>query len=204
MGSSPFNCTKKWLCQFDICHFFCTLHSIRDLNGWESQTLGQTFVVCLRQMMDTHQLPPRRDSEAEQVPSTAPKHRVYSRCFFVVGLCAFSTTLRVWTHTVWLALALLCKHNLSLLRSLRSLQVPSTAPIDKQRFDTKVLNLFSLHKGSWFLSVSKQQSLVGVFNRTFARLFFFIYNNYGTKGLSTERKFHLRNDRYCYGTIDFC
>ena len=29
------------------------------------------LVVCLRQMMDTHHLPPRRDSEAEQVPSTA-------------------------------------------------------------------------------------------------------------------------------------
>ena len=52
--------------------FFCIFHQIRDLNGWESQTLGQTVVVCLRQMMDTHQLPPRRDSEAEQVPSTAP------------------------------------------------------------------------------------------------------------------------------------
>ena len=29
-------------------------------------------VACLRQMMDTHRLPPRRDSVAEQVPSTAP------------------------------------------------------------------------------------------------------------------------------------
>ena len=29
-------------------------------------------VACLRQMMDTHCLPPRRDSEAEQVHSTAP------------------------------------------------------------------------------------------------------------------------------------
>ena len=66
-------------------------------------------------------------------------------------------------------------------------QVPSAAPKEKQRFDTKVLNLFSLHIGSSFLSVSKQQSLVGVFNRTFARLFFFIYNNYGTKALSTRR-----------------
>ena len=52
---------------------------------------------------------------------------------------------------------------------------------------------FSLHKGSQFLYVSKQQSLVGV-NRTFARLFFLIYNNYGTKASSTERQIN-------YGTI---
>ena len=31
------------------------------------------FIACLRQMMDTHHLPPLRDSEAEQVPSSAPK-----------------------------------------------------------------------------------------------------------------------------------
>lgn len=37
---------------------------------------------------------------------------------------------------------------------------------------------FSLHKGFISLSVNEHQSLVGVFNRTFARLFFFIYNNY--------------------------
>ena len=43
-------------------------------------------------------------------------------------------------------------------------------------------------------SVSKQQSLVRVFNRTFARLFFLIYNNYGTKGLSTERLILLQDD----------
>ena len=65
--------------------------------------------------------------------------------------------------------------------------IPVDRTTRKERFDTKVLNLFSLHIGSSFLSVSKQQSLVGVFNRTFARLFFFIYNNYGTKALSTGR-----------------
>ena len=77
------------------------------------------LIVCLRQMMDTHHLPPRRDSEAEQVPSTAPKHRVYARCFllkdFVLSapryacepilcgwrsfLCA-STTSRYYAHSV--------------------------------------------------------------------------------------------------------
>ena len=35
-----------------------------------------------------------------------------------------------------------------------------------------------------------------MFNRTFAGLFFLIYNNYGTKGLSTERLILLRNDRF--------
>ena len=63
--------------------FFCTLHSIRDLNGWESHTLGQ-IVVCLRQMMDTHQLPPRRDSEAEQAPSSAPKNTAEKDTFSAV------------------------------------------------------------------------------------------------------------------------
>ena len=53
----------------------------------------------------------------------------------------------------------------------------------------KYWTFFSLHIGSSFLSVSKHQSLVGVFNRTFSRLFFLIYNNYGTKALSTGRKF---------------
>ena len=64
------------------------------------------------------------------------------------------------------------------------------------RFDTKVLNLFSLHKRSSFLSVRKYQSLVGVFNRTFAGLFSLYI-------ITTERKVYQRNDRYCYGTIGF-
>ena len=34
-------------------------------------------------------------------------------------------------------------------------QVPLAAPKEKQRFDTIVSDLFSLHKGSSFLSVSK-------------------------------------------------
>ena len=46
---------------------------------------------------------------------------------------------------------------------------------------------FSLHKGFIPLSVNEHKSLVRVLNSTFAGLFFFICNNYGTKGLSTER-----------------
>ena len=49
---------------------------------------------------------------------------------------------------------------------------------------------------SSFLSVSKYQSLVGVFNRTFAGLFSLYI-------ITTERKVYQRNDRYCYGTIGF-
>ena len=64
---------------------------------------------------------------------------------------------------------------------------PVISTIQEQRFDTKVLNLFSLHKGFISLSVNEHQSLVSVVNCTFARLFFLIYNNYGTKGLSTKR-----------------
>ena len=52
---------------------------------------------------------------------------------------------------------------------------------------------FSLHKGFISLSVNEYQSLVGVFNHTFAGLFFFIYNNYGTKASSTERFWSLKS-----------
>ena len=50
-----------------------------------------------------------------------------------------------------------------------------------------ILDFFSLRKGSYFLSVSKHQSLVRVFNCTFAGFFFFTINNCRTIGLSTER-----------------
>ena len=64
-----------------------------------------------------------------------------------------------------------------------------TASYIKLRYGAcaKVLNLFPLHKGFIFLSVNECQSFIGVFNGTFAGFFFFIYNNYETKGLSTER-----------------
>ena len=71
---------------------------------------------------------------------------------------------------------------------------PPPAPFKKNRFDTIRIRPFSLQKGCFFLSVHKHQSLVEVFNRTFARLFFFLQ-------FATERKGQQRNDRYCYGTI---
>ena len=50
--------------------FLFILHCLK--KGLERVEIADTMaisVACLRQMMDTHRLPPRRDSVAEQVPS---------------------------------------------------------------------------------------------------------------------------------------
>ena len=50
--------------------FLFILHYLK--KGLERVGIADTtaiLVACLRQMMDTHHLPPRRDSVAEQVPS---------------------------------------------------------------------------------------------------------------------------------------
>ena len=50
--------------------FLFILHCLK--KGLERVGIADTtaiYVACLRQMMDTHRLPPRRDSVAEQVPS---------------------------------------------------------------------------------------------------------------------------------------
>ena len=67
------------------------------------------------------------------------------------------------------------EQTVNLLSVTSVVRIHPSPPYKKQRFDTKVLNLFSLHKGSSFLSVSEHQNLVGVFNRTFCRVLF-LYN----------------------------
>ena len=81
-------------------HFFIVQWHMRDLNGWVSQALDLIKQYCLRQKMDIHLLPHWRDSitDAEQVPSSAPNTEQASVFFLIKCLCAFSTTLRVWTH----------------------------------------------------------------------------------------------------------
>ena len=59
-----------------------------------------------------------------------------------------------------------------------------------------VSDLFSLRIGTFILSATKFQSLVEVSNDIFMRLFFFL-------DIATERKPYQRDDRCCYGTIDF-
>ena len=70
-------------------------------------------------------------------------------------------------------------------RKCKSTPVPCS--IRKAKVWYKSIEPFFFAYREFFPFCSEHQHLVGVFNRTFARLFFFIYNNYGTKCLSTER-----------------
>ena len=59
-----------------------------------------------------------------------------------------------------------------------------------------VSDLFSLQIGNFILSVGILWSLAEEPNGIFTRLFFYFY-------VATERKPYQRDDRCCYGTIDF-
>ena len=76
---------------------------------------------------------------------------------------------------------------------------PVISTIQEQRCDTTVLNLFSLHKGFISLSVNEHQSLVRVFNCTFARLFFAYHHALACISspqayIINRRLYHFRND----------
>ena len=127
----------------------------------------------------------------ERIPSSPPKEQngQVSPFFLLSSTSGTPMACATMSHSNPCGLTLVFTNKFVSLAipSFHFLRIPSSPPFKKIRFDTIVSDLFSLHKGFISLSVNEYQSLVGVFNHTFAGLFFFIYNNYGTKASSTER-----------------
>ena len=100
--------------------FLFILHCLK--KGLERVGIADTTaisVACLRQMMDTHRLPPRRDSAAEQVPSPIELSYICVNASYI----AFGSYICLWQVILLTLFAVVVEWN-SLPPSLRATSLP--------------------------------------------------------------------------------
>ena len=97
--------------------FLFILHCLK--KGLERVGIADTTaisVACLRQMMDTHRLPPRRDSVAEQVPSPIGLSYICVNASYI----AFGSYICLWQVILLTLFAVVVRSNTHFACSLRS------------------------------------------------------------------------------------
>ena len=90
--------------------FFFAFSSLN--KGLERVGIADTtaiYIACLRQMMDTHRLPPRRDSVAEQVPSPIELSYICVNASYI----AFGSYICLWQVILLSSLAVVVRVDFS-------------------------------------------------------------------------------------------